>query len=177
MVDMTTNFQQDLAFNSDFIDANWDVTTGELIGTGDLLSTPSPFSTGTVDVVLQANRSYEMSTDIGEIVDVTNIATPLVILSGANNPGSGDGEFHCRTFLWEANANVMLFGDNPLVIRCSGTGMANDIVARFNRWTSTSVEATAPPARPWQRVSAESAGRAAAMAETVEESPRSLPSR
>ncbi|MGE3163398.1 MAG: hypothetical protein AB7O52_00680 [Planctomycetota bacterium] len=132
VVDMGTNFQQDESFNSDFTDANWDPTVGELIGTGTVAATPAPFGTGTVDVVLEALRSYEISTDIGEIIDVTNVGTPVVILGGGNNPGAVSGEFHVRTFVWEAGANVMLTGDNPLVIRCSGTGSTTAIAARFD---------------------------------------------
>lgn len=132
LVSMETNFQEDLTFNSDFTEANWDVTTGELIGTGSVATTPSPFGTGTVDVVLEDNRVYELFTDIGEIVDVTNIMAPILILGGAINPGAGVSEFHCRTFIWQALANVTISGDEPLIIRCSGTGSTSDVAARFN---------------------------------------------
>ncbi|MGE4620324.1 MAG: hypothetical protein AAEJ04_11010 [Planctomycetota bacterium] len=80
---------------------------------------------GTVDVILQADRTYDMNQLNGSIFDITD-DPPIEILAASPVPG----EFQMRTFLLEQNAIVQFSGppDIPIIIRCSGTGDPEDIV-------------------------------------------------
>ncbi|MEC9476940.1 MAG: hypothetical protein VX764_07890 [Planctomycetota bacterium] len=80
---------------------------------------------GTVDVILQADRIYDMNQSNGSIFDITE-DPPIEILPA----GSVPGEFQMRSFVLEQNAIVQFSGpaDIPIVIRCSGTGDPEDIV-------------------------------------------------
>lgn len=137
--DFSTTARFDATAMLDFPTADWDVGAGVLRGTGAVQGTESPFGTGMIDVVLSGDRMYEINTDIPEIIDVTNLGMPITILGGPSAPNPGDpmNEFHCRTFFWEAPGpnnpdNVMLAGDLPLVIRCSGTGDVTEIASRLD---------------------------------------------
>lgn len=112
---------------------NYDPLAGSAIWGGGLLEfnalSPEPNSAysvgaGTVDVTLQADRTYEMNSLNGSIYDVTE-DPPIEILVGGT-----PGEFQMRTFNLEENAIVQLTGpiDAPVVIRCSGTGNPDDLV-------------------------------------------------
>ncbi len=87
--------------------------------------TPDPLDPPFCDVVLQADRTYDMNSLNGSIFDVTE-DPPIVFLAGGNAPG----EFQMRTFVMEENAIVQLSGptDLPIVLRCAGTGDPSDLV-------------------------------------------------
>lgn len=112
--------------------AEWDLASGQLLGTGLPATSGSLFGNGTVDIVLESGRSYEIFTDAVDIVDVTEVGMPINLLPASLNPGESDQEFHVRTFVVEAEADVILLGSQPLVIRCSGTGQQTAIVFRVD---------------------------------------------
>lgn len=109
-----------------------DVAAGVLRGTAVPGAVDSPFSTGMADIVLEAFREYEIFTDGGDITDVTDPNSPIPLFGVNPNPGDGDSEFHVRTFICEPDAVVTIVGDAPLVVRCSGTGNAEDVVCRID---------------------------------------------
>ncbi|MGE4632593.1 MAG: hypothetical protein AAEJ47_06105, partial [Planctomycetota bacterium] len=80
---------------------------------------------GTVDVILQADRVYDMNQSNGSIFDITE-DPPIEILAAGPVPG----EFQVRSFVLEQNAIVEFSGpaDFPVVIRCAGTGDPQDLV-------------------------------------------------
>ncbi|MDE0960218.1 MAG: hypothetical protein OSB09_05500 [Planctomycetota bacterium] len=112
---------------------NYDPLAGSAIWGGGLLEfntlSPEPnaaFSvgSGTTDVILQADRTYDMNSVNGSIFDVTE-DPPIEVLVGGT-----PGEFQMRSFVLEENAIIQLSGpvDTPIVIRCSGTGDPDDLV-------------------------------------------------
>lgn len=110
----------------------WTLGAGELVGVGHPTTTPSPFGTGTVDVVLDANIAYTIDTDAGIILvdDITlGLPTPL---TDADNPGALIGELHVRTLTIDAAATVTVIGDNPVIFRVAGTGIPTDTVVQID---------------------------------------------
>ena len=80
---------------------------------------------GTVDVILQAERIYDMNQSNGSIFDITE-DPPIEILPSGPVPG----EFQMRSFVLEQGAVVQFSGppDIPIILRCSGTGDPQDLV-------------------------------------------------
>ena len=80
---------------------------------------------GTVDVILQADRIYDMNQSNGSIFDITE-DPPIEILPSGPVPG----EFQMRSFVLEQNAIVQFSGPAgvPIILRCSGTGDPQDLV-------------------------------------------------
>jgi hypothetical protein len=117
---------------------NYDPTAGGAVWGGGLLefNAVAPEVSGALsvgscidpfcyDVILQADRTYDMNSLNGSIYDVTD-DPPIEILPAGPVPG----EFQMRTFAMEAGAIVQLSGpvDLPVILRCSGTGNPEDIV-------------------------------------------------
>ena len=120
----------------DFITpANFDFSAGgTALWGGDVLST-NPASNefnfigdvgqGTVDVILQADETYELNQGNGSIFNVTDPANVFEVLPIGPVPG----EFHARTMIIEQGA-VLTFPNpqpTPLIFRCSGTGNVDDL--------------------------------------------------
>ena len=106
------------------------------------------FGNGTDDVVLGRDRSigdnvvqfwtidtttdrlritFNSIDDNGTSEDPTDDIEAQIPLQ-LNNPGAAIQEFHVRTFRVEDGMDVFVSGENPLVIRCSGSGEEEDEV-------------------------------------------------
>jgi len=86
------------------------------------LQVPS-WGSGTVDLVLAAGTAYTIDTTGRTILDTTDPLNPFEVLPASLNPGFVFGEFHLRSLIVEVGAAVSVVGTDPLVIRCSGSGL------------------------------------------------------
>ena len=94
---------------------------------------------GEIDIVFLSGGTYELDSQFGSITDTTKAANPIdmffppTLPPGVNpgNPGAGQGEFHVRSVVFEADASLTFFGNNPIVFRCSGDGTDEFTAARI----------------------------------------------
>ncbi len=107
---------------------SWDTATGTL--SGGTAGAPV-FGTGSEDIVLRAGSTYTFDTDTGA-ARLEGAAPEDLFALG--NPGAAldPPEFWMRTFVVESEAIIEVAGRNALVIRASGTGASDDIVARID---------------------------------------------
>lgn len=119
------NFNDQVKFDEG--SAQWNLTSsGQLVGgaTGSL-----PWGMGLSAIVLEAGRDYVFNTDNGSLFDQTDMANPVEL--GVGQPGALEGEFHYQSLVMNEGANVTVEGDNPLIIRLSGTGNPDSLVGVF----------------------------------------------
>ncbi|MFQ5655086.1 MAG: hypothetical protein ACE5GW_10190, partial [Planctomycetota bacterium] len=107
--------------------ALWDVNDSNLLIGDPLVPASPPWGTGVEDLVLQGTQVYTLNTDFGSVFNTTDPGNPVQVL--IVNPGSAEGEFHVRSFVQEQGAQVLFLGSAPVVIRCSGDGDPNLVVA------------------------------------------------
>lgn len=108
--------------------AQWNFTSsGQLVGGGGIAT--QPWGGGLAAVVLEAGRDYVFNTDNGSLFDQTDTANPVELAVG--QPGALLGEFHYQSLVINEGANVTVEGDNPFVIRLSGTGNPDSLVGVF----------------------------------------------
>lgn len=88
------------------------------------------WGTGTIPVVLESGKIYELNTDVGTIYDISDDQNPENVLP--INPGAP--EFWVSTFHLEEGANFVLVGSNPITIRCAGNpgGDPDEIVCELS---------------------------------------------
>jgi len=103
-------------------------------GSGILTAVPAiaapVWGSGVADLLLAAGSSYVIDTDLATVTDVSVPGSPVDLLPG--QPGSALGEFHLRSIVLEAGAEVSVVGDRPLVIRCAGDGSSAFVAARID---------------------------------------------
>lgn len=125
------DFETNQFEDADLTDAFWAVG-GRLVGNpAPVPVIETPTGNGFADVVLK-DGDFLFDTSAGELTDETDFGNPIVLLDAGNNPGADRGEFHVRTLMILDTAVVEVVGDNPLVIRASGTGDTDEIVVRLN---------------------------------------------
>ena len=121
------NFDTRAALDAAATTAAWG--NGSLTGVGTATTTPPVYGSGIDDVVLENNPDfqYEIATDYGFLtrISLSGSLPPMEMMPSNVGANLDPAEFHCRTFVWEEGANVVLVGDNALRIRCVGDGTSS----------------------------------------------------